>query len=268
MRMTDDYRNALVWITGASSGIGEACAYDLSRRGARCILSARREEVLHEVRERCARPDEHLVVPMDLSDAESIDAAAAEVKRTAGAVDLMLHNAGISQRSLARETDHAVVRRLMEVNFFGTVRLNQAVLPGMLARQSGHIAVVTSLVGKFGTPLRSAYAASKHALHGYFDSLRAEVYDDGIRITLVCPGFIRTQVSANALTADGTAQGTMDEAQANGLPPAACARAIAEAVLRSKDEIYVGGTEVAGVYLKRLSPTLFNRLIRRVSVTR
>ncbi|PEN13489.1 short chain dehydrogenase [Longibacter salinarum] len=262
-----NFRNALIWITGASSGIGEACAYDFSRRGARCILSARREDRLHEVREHCARPDEHLVVPIDLAEPESIDAAAATV-RLEGVVDLMLHNAGISQRSLARETEDAVVRRLMEVNFFGTVRLNQAILPGMLARQSGHIAVVTSLVGKFGTPLRSGYAASKHALHGYFDSLRAEVFDDGIRITLVCPGFIRTQVSNNALTADGSAQGKMDPAQAEGMPPGDCARAIADAVVAAKDEVYVGGREVAGVYLKRLSPTLFNRLIRSVSVTR
>jgi NADP-dependent 3-hydroxy acid dehydrogenase YdfG len=262
------FDNSLVWITGASSGIGEACAYDFSRRGARCILSARREDALQEVRERCARPDEHLVVPLDLSDADSIHAAAERVRRDAGVLDLMLHNAGISQRSLARETDDAVVRRLMEVNYFGTVRLNQAVLPQMLTRQQGHIAVVTSLVGKFGTPLRSGYAASKHALHGYFDSLRAEVFDDGIRITLACPGFIRTQVSNNALTADGTAQGTMDDAQASGLPASDCARAIADAVVEAKDEVYIGGREVAGVYLKRLSPTLFNRVIRSVSVVR
>ena len=263
-----DYRDGLVWITGASSGIGEALAYDLSRRGARCVLSARRTDVLEEVRQRCARPEEHLVVPLDLEDGASIDAAAERVHGEAGAIDLMVHNAGISQRSLARETDHDVVRRLMEVNYLGTVRLNQAVLPQMLARQRGHIAVVTSLVGKFGTPLRSGYAASKHALHGYFDSLRAEVYDDGIRVTLVCPGFIRTNVSVNALTADGTAQGTMDDAQAGGMPPEECARAIAEAVEAEKDEVYVGGREVAGVYLKRLSPALFNRLIRSVSVTR
>jgi dehydrogenase/reductase SDR family member 7B len=263
-----DFRNALIWITGASSGIGEACAYDFSRRGARCVLSARREEALHAVREKCARPEEHLVVPLDLANPDTLDAAAERVRSKAGVVDLMLHNGGISQRSLARETEDAVVRRLMEVNFFGTVRLNQAVLPGMLARRRGHIAVVTSLVGTFGTPLRSGYAASKHALHGYFDSLRAEVYDDGLRITLICPGFIRTQVSNNALTADGTAQGIMDEAQASGMAPKTCARAIAGAVKAEKDEVYIGGREVVGVYLKRLSPTLFNRMIRRVSVTR
>ncbi len=263
-----NFRHSLVWITGASSGIGEACAYDMSRRGARCILSSRRVEDLEAVREQCARPEEHLVVPLDLADPDSIAEAAATVRRDAGAVDLMLHNAGISQRSLARETEDAVVRRLMEVNFFGTLRLNQAVLPPMLARQQGHIAVVTSLVGKFGTPLRSGYAASKHALHGYFDSLRAEVYDDGVRVTLVCPGFIRTQVSNNALTADGTPQGTMDAAQASGMPPGDCAQAIAAAVEAEKDEVYIGGREVAGVYLKRLSPTLFNRFIRNVSVVR
>ena len=257
--------NATVWITGASSGIGEALAYDLSRRGARLVLSSRREDALHAVRDRCARPDEHLVQPLDLADTDSLHAAADRVLEQGGGVDVLVNNGGISQRSLARETDLSVVRRIMEVNFFGSVTLTQAVLPSMLARQSGHLVVVSSVVGTFGTPMRSAYAASKHALHGYFDSLRAEVHDEGVRVTLVCPGFVATSVGDHALTANGTPLGEVKDVQPVGIPPAECAVAIANAVEKEKDEVYVGGWEIAGVYLKRLSPALFNRLIRSYS---
>ena len=257
--------NATVWITGASSGIGEALAYDLSRRGARLVLSARREEVLHAVRDRCARPDDHLVQPLDLADADSLHAAADRVLERCAAVDVLVNNGGISQRSLARETDLSVVRRIMEVNFFGAVTLTKAVLPSMLARQSGHLVVVSSVVGKFGTPMRSAYAASKHALHGYFDSLRAEVHDDGVRVTLVCPVFVATRVGDHALTSDGTPLGEVKDVEPTGIPSAECAGAIARSVEREQDEVYVGGWEVAGVYVKRLSPALFNRLIRSYS---
>jgi short-subunit dehydrogenase len=160
-----------------------------------------------------------------------------------------------------------VVRRIMEVNFFGTVAVTQAVLPGMLTRGRGHIVVISSLVGKFGTPQRSVYAASKHALHGFFDSLRAEVHDRGLRVTIICPGFIRTDVSVNALTGDGSQHGTMDDVQAQGMTPAACASRIVRAVEQEKQEAYIGGREVLGVYAKRFVPRLFNRVIRRMKVT-
>ena len=255
-----------VWITGASSGIGEALSYDLSRRGARLILSSRREEALHAVRERCARPDEHRVVPLDLADPNSIQAAADDVLSTTNAVDVLVNNGGISQRSTARETDMAVVRKVMEVNFFGTVGLTQAVLPTMLGRQRGHIVITSSIVGKFGTPMRSTYAASKHALHGYFDSLRAETHDDGLRVTLVCPGFVATDVGANAVTSDGTPLGETRQIEPKGIPAEDCARAIAEAIHENKAEVIIGGWETLGVYAKRISPALFRRVIRNMSM--
>ena len=255
-----------VWITGASSGIGEALSYDLSRRGAHLILSSRRKEALEAVRERCARPEDHLVIPLDLADPDSIQAAADHVLSTTHAVDILVNNGGISQRSTARETDMSVVRKVMEVNFFGTVELTKAVLPTMLGRQRGHIVITSSIVGKFGTSMRSTYAASKHALHGYFDSLRAEVHDEGIRVTLVCPGFVATEVASNAVTSDGTPLGETRSVEPTGIPPEACARAIAAAIKENKAEVIVGGWETLGVYAKRIAPGLFRRIIRNISM--
>jgi short-subunit dehydrogenase len=147
------------------------------------------------------------------------------------------------------------------VNFFGAVQLTKAVLPSMLDRQEGHIVVVSSLVGKFGTPLRSSYAASKHALHGWFDSLRAEVHDDGIGVTMACPGFVKTNVASNALYPDGTPLG--DEAEEKGISPERCATAIANAIERETAEFTVGGWETVAVYAKRFVPGLFRRMIRQ-----
>jgi short-subunit dehydrogenase len=254
-----------IWITGASSGIGEALAYELARRGARLVLSARQANTLEAVRTRCERPDEHEVVPLDLADQASVAAAAGKALGT-GAVDVLVHNGGISQRSLAKDTSLEVDRRIMETNYFGTVGLTKAVLPSFLTRGAGHFAVVSSLVGKIGTPYRSTYAASKHALHGFFDSLRAEVAPSGVRVTLVCPGFVATNVSKNALTGDGSAHGVMDGATARGISAERCARAIARAIEKNRSEVLVGGKEVAAVYAKRFVPKLFEKTLERVKV--
>ena len=257
----------VIWITGASSGIGEALAHLFDRRGARLVLSSRREDELRRVRDRCAHPERHLVLPLDLGEPESLEAAAARALEHFGQVDVMVHNGGLSQRSRAEETALAVDRRIMEVDYFGAVALTKALLPSMLGRGSGRIVVVSSLVGKIGTPLRSGYSAAKHALHGFFDSLRAEVHDRGVRVTLVCPGFIRTEVSIHALTGDGTPQGTLDRAQAEGMSPETCAEKMARALDRGRDEVLIGGKEVWAVRLNRLAPALFRHLIRRVRVT-
>lgn len=260
-------QDEVIWITGASSGIGEALAHAFARRSARLILSSRREEELRRVRDLCAHPERHLVLPLDLAEPETLATAAGRALEHFGQVDLLIHNGGVSQRSRAEETALAVDRRVMEVDYFGAVALTKALLPAMLARGSGRIVVVSSLVGKIGTPLRSGYSAAKHALHGFFDSLRAEVHDRGVRVTLVCPGFIRTRVSINALTGDGTPQGTLDRAQAEGMSPEECARRIVRALDRGRDEVLIGGKEVWAVRLERLFPALFRRLIRRVRVT-
>ena len=256
-----------VWITGASSGIGEALAYAWSQRGAQLLLSARRTEALQDVRERCADPERHMVLPLDLSDPDSLHAAVDKATATHATIDVLINNGGISQRATAQETEMDVVRRIMEVNFFGAVTLTKALLPHLLEQGHGHIGVVSSIVGTFSTPGRTAYSASKHALHGYFDGLRAEVYDDGLRVTLICPGYVRTNVTYNALTGDGTPHGTMSDSIRNGIAPEECATAIIRAVHEERDEVYIGGVETYAVYLKRLLPTLFNRLIRLIDTT-
>lgn len=257
----------VIWITGASSGIGEAVARSCARRGARLVLSARRESELERVRDGLVNASDHVILPLDLSRSDKMPVAVAKVREQLGQLDMVVHNGGISQRSLVAETDLAVDRRIMEVNFFGTVALTKAVLPWFRERGAGRFVVITSLVGELPTPLRSAYSASKHALHGFFESLRAEEYDNGIKVTLAMPGFIRTQVSINALTADGSAQGSMDEAQDAGMSADECAERLLKAVQQGRDQVIIAGREKAGVYLKRWFPALYRRLIRTMKVT-
>lgn len=257
----------VVWITGASSGIGAALAREWARRGARVILSARDEERLARVRGACRDPESHLVLPLDLEESGSLKAAVAVALDAHGRVDVMVHNGGVSQRSLAESTALEVDRRVMEIDYFGTVALTKAVLPSMLERGAGRFVVISSLVGKIGTPMRSGYSAAKHALHGFFESLRAEVHGRGVRVTMVCPGFVRTEVSIHALTGDGSEQGSMDRAQERGMSPEDCARRIVRAAEAGRAEVLVGGKEVWAVRLARLFPGLYRWLIRRVRVT-
>lgn len=261
------FEGQVVWVTGASSGIGEALAYELNWRGAELIISARREQKLEEVKANCLESSRVHVVPLDLADFDALPEKYREIRNTVGSVDYLFNNGGVSQRSYAVETDFEVVRRVMDINFLGTVRLTQLVLPSMIERQKGHIVVTSSVMGKFGTQLRSTYAASKHALHGYFDSLREEVYDKNIAITLVCPGYIRTNVTKNALTGDGEKLNEMGEGQKEGMSPETFVRKLLPAVEKRKPEVYIGGLEVAGVYLKRLFPRLLKWVLRRTKVT-
>lgn len=262
------YTGKVVWITGASSGIGEALAYELARRGAKLILSARRTEQLEAVRARCERPGDHLVLPLDLADAAKLPEAAKQVLDRFGAIDILVNNSGISQRSMANETSLDVDRRVMEVNYMGTVALTKAVLPSMLERGRGHIVVVSSLAGKVGTPLRSAYCASKHALQGFFDCLRAEVHDRGLRVTIVCPGFVKTDITVNALKGDGSSFAQMGDAQAKAMTADEFARKCASELEREGAEIMIGGGfEVTAVKLSRFLPGLYRYLVRRVKST-
>jgi len=258
--------NKVIWITGASSGIGEAVAYKFVKEGFRVILSARNQQALERVKSSSVNPANCKVLPLDLIDQASFTEKSKEAIAAFGHVDMILHNGGISQRSLIRETPIEVDRKLMEVNFFGTVALTKALLPHFIARKSGQFGVISSLVGKFGSPYRSSYAAAKHALHGFFESLRLEHFEDNIAVTMICPGFIKTDVSKNALTADGTPLNEMDKAQENGMSAEACAKEIFNALKRKKEEVYIGGKETMGIYLKRFVPTIFTKILRKSEV--
>lgn len=263
------FENKVVWITGASAGIGAALARAFAAEGAHLVLSARRADALHETAADCETigAASTQVLPLDLDALETHQAAVDAVVTKHGRIDLLLNNAGISQRSLARDTLLDVDRRIMQTNYVGTVSLTKAALPVMTNQHHGHIAVVTSLVGHIGTPKRTAYAASKHALHGFFDSLRAELWRDDIAITMVCPGFIHTDVSINALTGDGTPHGVMDRGQARGLDVDVCAARILRGLRRRRAEVWVGGKEVFAGWIERLCPPLYRFMAKRIDPT-
>lgn len=262
------FKGKTIWITGASSGIGKALTQNLHQQGANLIISSRRKETLEEVKEECSDSTDSIkVLPMDLSNTDTLAARAEKAQDMFGPIDILFNNGGVSQRSLALETDMDIVRKVLEVNFFGYVALTKAILPKMMERRSGHIVVTSSVMGKFGTQMRSAYSASKHALHGWFDSLRQEVYGSNIKVTLVCPGFIKTNVTINALKADGSAYGKMAPGQANGMSPERCAEKMLKGIKKGKQEIYVGGREILGIYLNRLAPRLFRSILHNMEVT-
>ncbi|MGE0101498.1 MAG: SDR family oxidoreductase [Blastocatellales bacterium] len=259
------FRDKVVWITGASSGIGEATAVALSREGAKLILSARRETELERVRNSCPGPHENIyVLPMDVGQLDLAAEKTAIAESIFGPVDILILNAGISQRSPVSQTDLDVELKIMNVNFNGVIALTKAVLPSMLERKSGHLVVVSSLMGYLDTPLRATYSASKHAVQGYFDSLRAELWRDGIKVTVICPGFVRTAISVNALTADGSPHARMDPGQARGISSEKCAAAMLKAIERGREETLIGGVEVLAVYLKRLVPRIYSKVARRI----
>ncbi len=262
-----NFKNQTVWVTGASSGIGEALAYELAEQGAKLILSARREDELERVRNACKQKDKHLLVPLDLMSNESFPELVKEVIFKVDSINLLINNAGLSQRAAIKDSSMQVHRTLMEVNYFGTVAITQALLPHFLEKRSGGVVTVSSLVGKFTTPLRSAYSASKHAITAYMDSLRAELHSSGVQFTTVYPGFIKTNLTYKALLADGSEQNKMDDAQENGMEPQICAQKIINAYLAGKDEAYIGGRETNAVLIKRFFPKLFARMIRKAKVT-
>jgi short-subunit dehydrogenase len=256
------FQDRIVWITGASSGIGEALAYAFHRAGARLILSARREDELKRVQAACGGEPNARVLPLDVSRGDELAGKTRAALSLFGGIDILVLNAGISQRSLARDTDESVYRRLMEVNFFGPEALTRAVLPAMLEKKSGHIVVISSVAGKFGVPLRTGYSATKFALHGFYEALRAEEARNGISVTLVCPGFVHTGISVSALKGDGSKHAKMDQELEQGMPAEECARQILNAVARKKEDVTIAARrEKMLVYLKRFAPGVLSRMV-------
>lgn len=255
----------VVWITGASSGIGEALAYELARKNCKLILSARNIGALELVKSKCVST-EVVVLPFDLADFGNAKNNTEKAVAAYGKIDILVNNGGVSQRSLIAETDFEVDRKLIEVDYLGTVALTKALLPHFIKNKSGHFVTITSLMGKFGSPYRSGYCGAKHALHGFFDVLRMEHYKDFLDVTLICPGFIQTNVAKNALTANGSSQNKEDEATKNGMPVGLFAKKFVKAVESNKFEVYIGGKEVLGVYLKRFFPKFLHYFVLRSKV--
>lgn len=256
------FAHRVVWITGASSGIGRALARAFDQSGSLLILSGRDQAALEGVRQGCRTPGEVQLLPFDLGLLDTIPRQVEAVLARWGHVDYMVHNAGIALRGRMADTPMDLDQRVMATNYFGSLALTKALLPSMLARGSGHFVVVSSLSGKYGVPQLSAYAASKHALHGAFESLRAEVHDQGLRVTMVVPGIIRTPILEHALTGSGVRYGKTTPEYARGMDPDACAARILRAVAREKEEVLIGRSELFTVYLKRFAPTLLSAFVR------
>jgi dehydrogenase/reductase SDR family protein 7B len=259
-------QNKVIWITGASSGIGKELAIQLSANNNQLILSARNKEALSELKSECeVKGVQAFILPLDLADSAHFDLIAKEAAAAFGKIDVLINNGGISQRSFAAETPLSVDRTIMEVNFFGTVALTKAVIPYMLAQKSGQLAVISSLSGKFGWPERSAYAASKHALQGFFETLGIELKSANIGVTIISPGRVNTPISMSALTKDGTAHGKYDKGQQNGVPVVKCASKIINALEKGKRELIIAKEERIVYWLHSLSKKLFYSLASKVN---
>lgn len=257
----------VVWITGASSGIGKALAAECALQGAQVILSARRLEELEKVRVSLLHPDHHLSVAMDITDEAQVRHAYEQVLDQKGRIDLLINNAGLSQRALITETSMQTERAIMEIDYFSQVFLTKLVLPTFIAQKSGRIAYISSVAGLLGTQYRATYSAAKAAIHMWANSLRAEVVQDGVKVSVIFPGFVKTNVSFNALNGAGKPQAHQDEAIENGLEADDFAKQTVSALLNGQEYIVVGGAkEKLGVWVSRLSPKTLYKMIRKMKV--
>ena len=255
-----------VWITGASSGIGAACAYRYAEEGARLVLTSSSVNRLEPVAARCRKlgATEVSILPYDLTCLDGIEALTDKAWDAMKGIDIVMLNAGISQRTNVEDTSMDIVRKIMEINYFAPVAIAKCLLPKMVGRGYGKIAVTTSIAGRFGFPLRCGYSSSKFALYGFFETLQAEYYEKGIRVTLVCPGRVQTNISRYALDKGGKPHGVMDPGQAGGMTAEAAARVITRAIAKEKKEVLVGRKELLMVYIKRFFPGLCATLARKI----
>ena len=267
MAKLDTLQNKVVWITGASSGLGKALAGELALQGAKLILTSRRFEELEEVRVGLLNPDHHLSVVADITDEKQVQEAYKQILKAKGRIDWLINNAGLSQRALIQDTTMQTERAIMEVDYFSQVYLTKTVLPTFLAQKSGRIAFVSSVAGLLGTQYRATYSAAKAAIHMWANSLRAEVADQGVGVSVIFPGFVKTNVSFNALNGAGKPQGHQDEAIENGLEANEFAETVVQSLQRVEEYIVVGGSkEKLGVWMSRLSPTTLYKMIRKTKV--
>lgn len=259
--------NKTVWITGASGGIGKELAIQMARAGAKIILTARSVDKLNAVKD-SLHGEGHLVYPMDLLNGEIIPGAVQEVLTKTGSIDILVNNAGVSQRSLAKHTKLEVDREIMELNYFSKVALTKSLLPYLIERQGGLIISISSVAGKIGTPMRTAYCAAKHALIGFMDALRAEVHTDNIKVMVVTPGSVQTDISVNALEGDGQKHNVVDPLIANGIPVEECVEKIIIGIKNETPELLIAkGKEKLAVYVRRFYPTLLFKMMTRLKST-
>ncbi|RLD41725.1 MAG: short chain dehydrogenase [Bacteroidetes bacterium] len=257
-----------VWITGASSGIGEQLVYTCARRGAKLIISSNQETELNTVKKNCEKMGvECFVTPFDLSKPKEVNDAGIAVLEKFKSIDVLINNGGISQRATVVDTSMETIRKIMEINFMSAVTLSKLVLPGMIENGTGVIAATSSITGKFGFPLRSAYAASKHAVLGFFETLRLENKANNIQVTVAIPGRVQTDISVNAVTGKGAVYGKMDDGQSGGISAEDCAEQYIKAIEKNKKEVLIGGKELMMVHIKRFFPALFNRMATKIKAT-
>jgi len=262
------FKNKVVWITGASSGIGEALTYEFARQGGSLIISSNQQSELEKVKEECIELGAECFIQfLDVTKIDEMQSITDSLINQFGRIDVLVNNAGISQRSLVVETPLDVDRKIMEIDYFGTIALTKTVLPYMIKNGGGYIAATSSISGKFGFPLRSAYAAAKHALHGFFETLRSEVYQHNIKVLIAFPGRIKTDISLHALTKDGTPHGKMDDGQNYGISAEKCAKQYVNAIRKDKKEVLIGASELLMVYIHKFIPRLFYKLARKINPT-
>lgn len=257
-----------IWITGASSGIGEALVHELAEKGASLIISSNDTPGLERVKNSCPPGSSKIIIaPFDLSDTSGIESLAAQKIEELGGIDYLLNIGGVSQRARIEETPMWLERKIFEINYFGTIALTRAVLPFMIRQRSGCIAATSSIAGRFGFPLRSAYSASKQALHGFFETLYLENKNNNIRTSVIIPGRVKTQISFHALDGQGKEQDKMDPGLNRGIPPGKAARIILRGLAADKREILVGGFELIILYIRRIWPWLFFRIGNKINST-
>ncbi|MCA1756804.1 MAG: SDR family NAD(P)-dependent oxidoreductase [Bacteroidales bacterium] len=261
----DLFKDKVVWITGASSGIGEALLYRFVNLGARVVASSNQPEGLLRVKSNCGdRSSMVHIVPLDLADSDGFEKTAGQMVSEMGKIDYLINLGGVSQRATILETPLWLDRRIMEINYFGTIALSKAVLPHMIKNGGGHILATSSISGRFGFPLRSAYSASKQALHGFFETLHIENSRFNIRASVIIPGRVKTNISVNALTATGSEHGKLDPGQAKGITPEKAAQKIVKGIRRNRREILVGGSELLMLYIRKFFPSLFFNIAGKI----
>lgn len=259
------FEGKVVWITGASSGIGEALCRALDKKGAILIMSARNKSKLQQIKSELVSSDKHHILDFDISSIHELEQRVMEAWSLNNRIDILVNNAGISQRSLALETTIDVDRKVMEVDYFAPIALSKAIVPKMISNGGGHIINIASIAGKIGSSMRSAYAGAKHALIGFMDCLRAEVASQGVRVINVCPGWVQTNISQNALTGNMQPYDKLDDEIKNGVPVDEFVRILLKKLDSSKQELIIArGLPNFGYQMRRLLPNVYHWILPKI----